>query len=123
MTLNRPEKINAWNEQLVSDMLSCLEDFKNDENMHVVIVKGAGKHFSAGMDFAAVTDKPGEEILRFFKKCMSVRDVLQSMHQITIAAVQGVATAFGIHIAWFCDLAIASEDASIGAPPINIGIG
>ena len=123
MTLNRPDKINAWSRQLVEDMTSCLEEFKNDENINVVIVKGAGKNFSAGMDFEEVLNKPQEEAGAFLKKCMGMRNVLQSMPQITIAAVQGIAAAFGTHLVWFCDLAVASEDASFGAPPINVGVG
>ncbi len=123
MTLNRPEKLNAWNNQLVEDMSSCLAEFKKDEQMNVVIVKGAGNHFSAGMDFAEILNKPGDEILAFMKKCLSMRQALQTMPQITIAAVQGTAAAFGVHLTWFCDLAIASEDASLGAPPINVGVG
>lgn len=123
MTLNRPEKMNAWNEQLVADITACLEDFKKDANMTVVIVRGAGKHFSAGLDFNVALDKPGEDILRFFRGAMGIRDLLHSMPQITIAEVHGVAAAYGIHLVWFCDLAIASEDSSFGAPPINIGFG
>jgi len=123
MTLNRPDKLNSWNHQLVDDIFSCLQDFKKDENMNVVIVKGAGKHFSAGLDFSQQLDKTGEEILAFFHKAFSIRILMQSMPQITIAAVHGVAAALGIHMVWFCDLAVASEDASIGVPAINVGFG
>ncbi len=123
MTLNRPDKLNAWNSQLVEDMTNCLKEFKNDANMNVVIVKGAGKHFCAGMDLAEVLDKSGDEILAFFKKCFAIRTLMQSMPQITIAVTHGIVAAFGIHLVWFCDLAVSSEDASFGAPPINVGFG
>lgn len=123
MTLNRPDKLNAWTSGLVDDMTACLEDFKKDEKVNVVIIKGAGKHFSAGMDFGEVLDKPGDVIISFFNKMWSVRPLLHSMPQITIAAVHGIAAAFGIHLTWMCDLAIAAEDAQFGAPPINVGLG
>jgi enoyl-CoA hydratase/carnithine racemase len=122
MTLNRPP-VNAWNHTLVDNMTDCLNDFKNDPNVNVVIIKGNGNHFSAGMDFAEILNKPGDTILDTFGKFMGMRSVLQSMPQITIAQVHGTAAAFGTHLTWFCDLAVASEDALFGAPPINVGIG
>jgi enoyl-CoA hydratase/carnithine racemase len=123
MTLNRPDKLNAWNRQLLDDMVNCLEEFKNDENMRVVVVKGAGKHFSAGMDFTEVLDKPLDVGRAFLRRCSNMREALHSMPQITIAAVRGTAAAFGTHLVWYCDLAVASENAFFGAPPINVGIG
>lgn len=123
MTLNRP-KVNAWNHQLVDEMVACLNDFKNDPNVNVVIIKANGQHFSAGMDFSEILNKPGDTILATFKKFMGdLRSLMQSMPQITIAQVHGSALAFGVHLTWFCDLAVASEDAVFGAPPINLGIG
>jgi enoyl-CoA hydratase/carnithine racemase len=122
MALNRP-KVNAWNHQLVDDMSACLNDFKNDPDVNVVIIKSNGQHFSAGMDFSEVLNKPGDTIRAFFKKMLSIRPLLQSMPQITIAQVHGTAAAFGTHLTWFCDLAVASEDAQFGAPPINAGLG
>ena len=122
MTLNRP-KVNAWNNELVDEMTACLNEFRDDPNVNVVIIKGNGQHFSAGMDFSEVLNKPGDTILAFFKKMMGIRQALQSMPQITIAQVHGTAAAFGTHLTWFCDLAVASEDANFGAPPINVGLG
>jgi len=122
IALNSPP-VNAWSHQFVDDMTACLNDFKDDSDMNVVIIKSNCKHFSAGMDFNVVLNKPADTILDFFKKCMSIRPLLQSMPQITIAQVHGTAAAFGTHLTWFCDLAVASEDAQLGAPPINAGIG
>ena len=67
--------------------------------------------------------KQGDDILTFFKKAMSLRSLIQSMPQIAIAQVHGIAAALGTHLTWFCDLAVASEDAQFGAPPINVGLG
>jgi enoyl-CoA hydratase/carnithine racemase len=122
MALNRPP-VNAWNHQFMDDMVSCLNDFKNDPDMNVVIIKSKCKHFSAGMDFNEVLKKQGDDILTFFKKAMSLRSLIQSMPQIAIAQVHGIAAALGTHLTWFCDLAVASEDAQFGAPPINVGLG
>lgn len=123
LTMNRPEKLNAWNTQFVNDMSACLTEFKEDPDVNVVIIKANGKHFSAGMDFSEAFDKPADTTLAFFKKMMTIRSLLHSMPQITIAQVHGTAAAFGTHLVWFCDLAVASEDAKFGAPPINIGLG
>lgn len=122
VALNRPP-VNAWSHQLIDEMTDCLNDFKNDPDMNVVIVKSNCKHFSAGIDFDEILNKPGDIILDFFKKALSIRPLLQSMPQITIAQVHGVAAAYGTHLTWFCDLAVASEDAQFGAPPINAGLG
>jgi enoyl-CoA hydratase/carnithine racemase len=122
MGLNRPP-VNAWNHPLVDEMTACLTEFKNDPKIAVVIIKSNCKHFSAGMDFAEILNKQGDVILDTFNKFINVRNLIQSMPQIVIAQVHGIAAAFGTHLTWFCDLAVASEDASFGAPPINVGIG
>jgi enoyl-CoA hydratase/carnithine racemase len=122
MALNHPP-VNSWNNQLIDDMTACLNDFKNDPDINVVIIKGNGKHFSAGMDFNEVLNKPSDVIMAFFRKAFAVRYLMRSMPQIIIAQVHGIAAAYGIHLTWFCDLAVASEDAQFGAPPINVGLG
>lgn len=122
ITLNNPP-VNAWSNQFIDDLGACLTEFKNDPDMNVVIIKGNGKHFSAGMDFGEILNKRSDAILDFFKKCMSIRPLMQSMPQIIIAQVHGTAAAYGTHLSWFSDLAVASEDARFGAPPINVGLG
>ena len=122
MALNRPP-VNAWNHPLVDEVTACLTEFKDDPDINVVIIKSNCKHFSAGMDFGEILNKQGDIILDTFNKFINVRKLIQSMPQIVIAQVHGIAAAFGTHLTWFCDLAVASEDASFGAPPINVGIG
>lgn len=119
--LNRPHKANAWNQELVDGLKAAFEEFKNEKGVHVVIVKGAGKHFSAGFEFDLLENGSGDDILHFFYSCAWLRPLMHSMPQITIAAVHGTAAALGTHLTNFCDLAIASEDAFFGAPPINVG--
>ncbi len=122
IALNNPP-VNAWSNQFIDDLGACLTEFKNDPDMNVVIIKSNCKHFSAGIDFGEILNKSSDAILDFFKKCMSIRPLMQSMPQITIAQVHGTAAAYGTHLSWFCDLAVASEDAKFGAPPINVGLG
>jgi 2-(1,2-epoxy-1,2-dihydrophenyl)acetyl-CoA isomerase len=122
MALNRP-KVNAWNRQLVEDMAACLNNFKNDPNVRVVIIKSNCNHFSAGMDFEEVLNQTGDLIKGVFRRNYGILTLLRSMPQITIAQVHGVAAALGTHLTFYCDLAVASEDASFGAPPINLGMG
>jgi enoyl-CoA hydratase len=123
ITLNRPEVLNAFSKELEGEVLQALEDIKNDENIRVVILTGAGeKAFSAGADIKAMKGmnalKARELSLRGEKVCTA----LENFEKPVIAAINGYALGGGLEVAMACDIRIASENARMGQTEINIGL-
>jgi enoyl-CoA hydratase len=123
ITLNRPETLNAFNKEVVSEVLQALEDVRNDENVRVVILTGAGeKAFSAGADIKAMIGmnalKARELSLMGEKLCLA----LENFEKPVIAALNGYALGGGLEVAMSCDLRIASENSRMGQTEINIGL-
>ena len=123
ITLNRPEVLNAFSKEVEDEVLQALEDIKNDENVRVVILTGAGeKAFSAGADIKAMKGmnalKARELSLRGEKVCTA----LENFEKPIIAAINGYALGGGLEVAMACDIRIASENARMGQTEINIGL-
>jgi enoyl-CoA hydratase/carnithine racemase len=119
VTLNRPEKRNAISIQMRRELSACLEHWKNNDAVGVVILTGAGTAFTAGFDL-------GE-----FKKSNLLFDLYSTSSQYhrdvwyfpkpTIAAINGQALAGGFDLAKLCDMRLCSETASFGHPEIKFG--
>ena len=123
ITLNRPEALNAFSKEVVSEVLQALEDIRSDESVRVVILTGAGeKAFSAGADIKAMIGmnalKARELSLMGEKLCLA----LENLEKPVIAALNGYALGGGLEVAMSCDLRIASEDSRMGQTEINIGL-
>jgi enoyl-CoA hydratase len=123
ITLNRPEALNAFSKEVVAEVLQALEDAKNDENVRVVVLTGAGeKAFSAGADIKAMKGmnalKARELSLMGEKLCYA----FEHLEKPVIAAINGFALGGGLEVAMSCDLRIASETARMGQTEINIGL-
>jgi enoyl-CoA hydratase len=123
ITLNRQEALNAFNKEVIEEILQALEDIKADENIRVVILTGAGeKAFSAGADIKAMKGmnalKARELSLMGEKLC----NALENLEKPVIAAINGYALGGGLEVAMACDIRIASENARMGQTEINIGL-
>ncbi len=123
ITLNRPEALNAFSKEVIEEVLQAVEDAKNDENVRVVVLTGAGeKAFSAGADIKAMKGmnalKARELSLMGEKLCCA----LENMEKPVIAAMNGYALGGGLEVAMSCDLRIASENVRMGQTEINIGL-
>lgn len=123
ITLNRPEALNAFSKEVIEEVLQAVEDAKNDENVRVVVLTGAGeKAFSAGADIKAMKGmnalKARELSLMGEKLCCA----LENMEKPVIAAMNGYALGGGLEVAMSCDLRIASENVRVGQTEINIGL-
>jgi enoyl-CoA hydratase len=123
ITLNRPEAMNAFSKEVVEEVTQALGDAKNDENIRVVILTGAGeKAFSAGADIKAMIGmnalKARELSLMGEKLCLA----FENFEKPVIAALNGYALGGGLEVAMACDLRIASENARIGQTEVNIGL-
>jgi len=123
ITLNRPEALNAFSKEAVGEILQALEDVRNDENVRVVVLTGAGeKAFSAGMDIKSMSGmtvlRAREISLMGEKLCLA----LENLEKPVIAALNGYALGGGLEVAMSCDLRIASETARMGQTEVNIGL-
>jgi len=122
ITLNRPEQLNTFTLQLAHDLNGALRELDQDPQIRVVIIKGAGRAFCAGIDVNEISGKDIVEI-RTWVKAMDEHNVtIANMKKPVVAAVQGAAAANGCGLVAACDLAIAAEDARLGTTAINVGL-
>lgn len=122
ITLNRPEALNAFNKDVVAEILEALKDAEEDEKVRVLVLTGAGKAFSAGADIKTMKEmtplKARELSLMGNRLCRALEDLGKPV----IAAINGYALGGGLEVAMACDLRIASEKARMGQTEINIGL-
>jgi len=120
ITLNRPERLNAINLQLVRDLEDVLAEIEEDEEARAVVLTGAGRGFCAGADIKEMADPKARQLpvgkpLDFFFR-------LEDLGKPVIAAVNGPCNGGGLELALCCDFRIASETASFGLGEIKIGV-
>ena len=127
VTLNRPDKLNALSPELQLEVRDALEDAGwADEEIRVIVLKAAGRAFSAGFDIAvSAKTNAAAKRARFLKgKTFSASgwwDVFWNNPKPIIAQIHGFCIAGGLATATFCDLRICSEDSKFGAPEIRTG--
>ena len=114
ITMNRPDRRNALNPTLVSEMRRALEEVRKDEEVKSVIVSGGAKFFCAGMDLK----EPSENLL---DEIRDLNRLIENFDMPVIAAINGHCVAGGLEMAISCDLRIAAEDATLGLPEIRFG--
>ncbi|NQT70272.1 MAG: enoyl-CoA hydratase/isomerase family protein [Desulfobacteraceae bacterium] len=124
ITLNDPDKLNALNLDMQRELLSALRYVRDDENTRVIIITGAGKKaFCVGADisvFEGISAIKGYQLMR--DPGYEIHRLMEIMEKPIIAAVNGYCLAGGLEVALACDFIIASEEAVLGVPEINIGI-
>ncbi len=141
ITMNRPEYNNAQNGRMTYLLDDAFKRAVADDEVKVIVLRGAGKHFSAGHDIGTPgrdvhlsqdrvtmwydhTNKPGAEFLyvreaeAYLGMCRRWREIPKPV----IAEVQGACIAGGLMLAWVCDLIVASEDAFFSDPVVRMGI-
>ncbi len=122
ITLNRPDKLNSFDRGMSLEVISALDDCKEDKHVRAVLLTGEGRAFSAGQDLAEAI-APGtriEDILTTQYNPIVRR--IRALPKPVIAAVNGVAAGAGANIAYACDLALAAESANFIQSFINIGL-
>lgn len=131
ITLNRPEKMNAFSTTMIGEWTDAIEQARDDENVRVVIVTGAGRGFCSGMDVAA--EAGGQGVLRTESGPAQRRNSLRyNVHRVAralalldkpyIAAVNGPAAGAGMDMASMADIRFGSETARIGMAYVRMGI-
>ena len=129
ITLNRPEKLNALSIQLQQELNQALWDADNDNRVHTVILRGAGRAFSAGYDLTPrpLAERDPDDHTREgrsfdddawrMEQGQRLRMAIFDMHKPVIAQIHGYCVAGGTDVALLCDMIIAADDTLIGFPP------
>ena len=123
LTLNRPDKRNAINAKMVSEMQSALDDIETS-HARVAIITSAGKSFCAGMDLEMLSDiasQSSAENMDDSRRMGKMFRRIWSFSKPLIAAVNGAALAGGCGIATLCDFTLAAPEAKFGYPEVRIG--
>jgi enoyl-CoA hydratase len=126
ITLNRPEKLNAINKDVLDGLHAAIDRAAADDEVKVVVLTGAGRAFSAGYDLsaeAAHSDIPAHEWHEVLAADIDATMRVWALEKPTIAAVRGYCLAGGCELAMACDMIVAGEGASFGEPEIRYGSG
>ncbi len=123
VTLNRPQALNAYNLQMRDELYQVLGAIRDDPEVRVAILKGAGERaFCAGADLAEFLTAPSPVIARQVRWERDVWGLFLSISKPLIAALHGYVLGSGIEMALCCDIRVASEDAQFGVPEMGLGI-
>jgi enoyl-CoA hydratase len=123
VTVHRPEKLNALNDEVVEGLRTAFHEAKANADVGALIVTGAGeKAFVAGADIAAFTSLTPAGAVAFARKGQVVFDLLEGLGKPSIAAVNGFALGGGCELAMACTLRVAARTAKLGQPEVNLGL-
>lgn len=120
VTLNRPQAMNALNNQLVTELMDALEAFDRDASIGAMVVAGSEKAFAAGADIKEMADRSADQMRASDSVAVFAR--IRAVRKPVIAAVSGWALGGGCELAMSCDMIVASETARFGQPEITIGV-
>jgi enoyl-CoA hydratase len=122
ITLRRPGKMNALNEEMWTALLEAVRKASRDEKVRVLVIRGEGDHFSTGADLkelARVSLPQVEDIFHQMEECVAT---IEESPLPTLACIRGYALGTGLEMALACDLRIADESAVLGMPIARLGI-
>jgi len=120
VTLNRPQVMNALNNQLMRELMDALETFDKNDVIGAMVITGNEKAFAAGADIKEMADKTIQQMMD--SDHIAVFGRIRTIQKPVIAAVSGWALGGGCEVALSCDMIVASESAKFGQPEINIGV-
>lgn len=121
ITLNRPDALNALNDQLLGELATALKAAQDNDKVRCIVITGSEKAFAAGADIAMMRDKSFVDV--FGGDLFTAEtDQIMSIRKPIIAAVSGYALGGGCELAMMCDFIICSETAKFGQPEINLGV-
>jgi methylglutaconyl-CoA hydratase len=124
ITLNRPEKRNALNDELITGLKDALRRADHDEDLRAVVLSGAGSDFCAGADLAALREVSTATVAENIEDARSLMELFLLIREVripVISAVRGRALAGGCGLALACDMVLASRSARFGFPEVKIG--
>lgn len=122
ITLNRPEHLNTFNSPMAVELDQALHDLDKESGVRVIILKGAGKAFCAGIDVSEFFEKSTMEYRSWVERMENPLITISRISKPVIAQVQGVAAANGAGLVAASDLAVMAENARMGLTAINVGL-
>ncbi len=123
ITINRPDKLNAINNQVMSDLYQVMNEVYNNPGIKSAIITGSGnKAFVAGADISEFTGLGRQEGKALAKKGQDIFKRIEDCKKPVIAAVNGFALGGGCELAMACHFRIASDNAKFGQPEVNLGL-
>lgn len=123
ITLNRPDKLNALNNQMFSDLEQAIRTIEADRDVQAVILTGTGdKAFAAGADIKELHESDDRSGVVFSGFGSYVMRLLSELRIPTVAAINGFALGGGCELTMACHIRFASENAKLGQPEVNLGI-
>lgn len=130
ITLNRPDSLNAYNEQMSVELAAVLKSAQREDGIRCVVLTGAGKGFCSGQDLAEIKDRytspgPSKEIdfaAHLRQKFNPIVTRLRTLEKPIVAAVNGVAAGAGASFAFACDLRICARSAGFAMAFTSIGL-
>ncbi|MDP3704984.1 MAG: enoyl-CoA hydratase/isomerase family protein [Legionellaceae bacterium] len=122
ITLNRPEKLNALNHEVLSSLSSVFNKAKEDTAIKGLIITGEGKAFCAGADIKRLAECNAQTGYQFARAGQDVFQQLENLGKPSIAAVNGYAFGGGCELAISATMRIASDDAQFGQPEVKLGV-
>ncbi len=118
LTLNRAP-LNVLNIEMMNEINACLEGWKNERSLKLLVIQAVGKAFSAGVDVGEHLGDLASKMIETFHKIFRLMDALKVP---SIAVVNGSALGGGCELALYCDMVIATERAKFGQPEIQVGV-
>jgi len=125
ITFNRPEMLNALSQLGFREFIEALKEMDADDGIRVVVITGAGRAFSAGLDIDEARQGPPEtglQVVPLQDTVAWIPHLMRNMRKPVIASINGPAAGGGFTIALACDIRIASEDAKLGAGFVRVGL-
>ena len=122
ITLNRPKAMNTFVPEFADQLDRALWDLEEDDDVRVIVINAAGKHFCTGISLDQFKNKTHLEYRKFLYGIDAFYHTLDKLNKPTIASVQGFALANGAGLSFACDLTVAAESASFGTTAINVGL-
>jgi len=122
ITLNRPDQLNTFNTTLALELEAALQEMEADARVRVVVLKGAGRAFCAGIDVGEFQGQSACQYKDWVGRMEKALQVVMSMAKPVISQVHGVAAANGAGLVAASDLAVAAETARIGFTAVNVGL-
>lgn len=123
ITINREDKLNALNQETLSELRQAMQSVNDDKDIRGVIITGAGeKAFVAGADISELAELNEMNGRKFAENGQEIFQMIEDSHTPVIAAVNGFALGGGCELAMACHMRIATPNAKFGQPEVNLGV-
>jgi enoyl-CoA hydratase/carnithine racemase len=131
LSINRPDKLNAWSWESTRQLGARADQIRFDERVRVVVLRGEGRAFCAGIDLGMPEDRvtgrsPAEKARNYFEGIRWAHErfkVFAELPQPVVAAVQGYCLGFGFELVLMADIRVAASDAQFSLPEAQVGVG